>query len=418
MKKYLKNNICDFVELKPIDYNNKKNIISISLFKMHTGGYKDFSQYLDGILIISKIAKKYDLSIRIFIDDSIYKDLNIMTYLNNFDNITLILYKCKDFIIEDYHVGLFGTLIRFFPLFDFENNDSKIVFVSDADAKESTLLEMINYFEMLKKNNLLSKINLAYKGRFINNNGISSKKLIYNNTKIYLPYCIAPRILSINKINKYPLIKYIKILKKYMDEKTRPTKILSDYPINETNFNKLCENNLCFGLDEYFINNVLFKYVVKKNIPFCYFHNFDLSRYYYYRHPNYVTKNIHLVDIPLDDYINLFNTYMKKIGLDKYSYKTIDKNIYIDTDKNTDTKKVATKFIEMYAKKMINLFKILIDIKNYNIFNKYQLFSLKLVDYKKYFILKYIHFINYDHDDIIVDYVKYSNNFIKSFKKY
>ena len=58
---YLENNICKFEELKPINYNIKKNIISASLFKMNTGGYKNFNKYLDGIIKLSEIGYKYNL---------------------------------------------------------------------------------------------------------------------------------------------------------------------------------------------------------------------------------------------------------------------------------------------------------------------------------------------------------------------
>ena len=45
--KYLENNICDFEIL--FNYTNiRKNIISLSFFKMYNGGYKDFNLYING----------------------------------------------------------------------------------------------------------------------------------------------------------------------------------------------------------------------------------------------------------------------------------------------------------------------------------------------------------------------------------
>jgi len=38
-----------------------------------------------------------------------------------------------------FHKACFGTLIRFLPLFDFPNNDSKIVFITDADLWKKSL---------------------------------------------------------------------------------------------------------------------------------------------------------------------------------------------------------------------------------------------------------------------------------------
>ena len=35
--------------------------------------------------------------------------------------------------------GLFGTMVRFFPLFDFPGNDAGVVMVSDPDVKREDL---------------------------------------------------------------------------------------------------------------------------------------------------------------------------------------------------------------------------------------------------------------------------------------
>jgi len=201
-----------------------------------------------------------------------------------------------------------------------------------------------------------------------------------------------------------------------MNDIERPHKILTDYYVGDTEINNKCENNICFGIDEYFLNNILFKYLIKKNLSFCYYHSFDLSRFYYYKHPNYIKNNINIINIPFNEYINIFNNYLKEIGLNKYSFKFIDSNIYIDKDYKISihTSKITTKFMEIYAKKIITLLHKLMKNKDYRIYNKYQLYSLKLLNYKKYFMLKYIHFINSNNKDIIIDYIKYPYNFIKS----
>ena len=36
-----------------------------------------------------------------------------------------------------YHIDLFGTLVRYFPLFNFNNNDAKSVIVVDIDINPS-----------------------------------------------------------------------------------------------------------------------------------------------------------------------------------------------------------------------------------------------------------------------------------------
>jgi hypothetical protein len=51
---YLKNDLCNFTPLFDIDYTKKKNIISVSLFKMYTGGYKNFNKYIIGLFNLVK----------------------------------------------------------------------------------------------------------------------------------------------------------------------------------------------------------------------------------------------------------------------------------------------------------------------------------------------------------------------------
>tara|TARA_B110000037_G_scaffold218373_1_gene281248 strand:+ start:2131 stop:2493 length:363 start_codon:yes stop_codon:yes gene_type:complete len=119
MKLYLKNDICKFKPLFKIDYNNKKNIFSACFFKLDGKSYKDFNIYLNGIQLFSKYVKKNrpDYSIRLFIDNSIYNDKKIINILKKLNNIELVLYECSDYKVnKNKHIGLFGTLIRFFSI--------------------------------------------------------------------------------------------------------------------------------------------------------------------------------------------------------------------------------------------------------------------------------------------------------------
>ena len=78
--------------------------------------------------------------------------------------------------------------------------------------------------------------------------------------------------------------------------------------------------------------------------------------------------------------------------------------------------KINNKIIEIYATKMITLIHKMIKTKDYSLYNKYQLYCLKLVNYKKYFRKKYIHFINFNHKDITFNSTQYSKKFSKSIK--
>ena len=164
VKRYLENSICNLTPLFNIDYRKKQNIVSCSFFKIEGGGYKNFSRYIDGLVILEDYVKKYmkDFRIRLFIDRSIYEDQNIMNLLNKL-NIDLVLYDCPEFKKNiKFHKGTFGTLLRFFPMFDFLNNDSNYVIISDIDLKEnkedpSVLTPITKLYENYKNNKVIKK---------------------------------------------------------------------------------------------------------------------------------------------------------------------------------------------------------------------------------------------------------------------
>ena len=135
---YLKNSICNFTPLFEIDYSKKKNLVCGSLFKITGGGYKDLSVYVEPFKnTVEKLLKKMpdlNLKFRLFIERSIFEDKKLYGMLEKLKNVEMVLYECPNYIIEDvHHRGIFGMIVRFFPLFDFENNDADTVIISDLD---------------------------------------------------------------------------------------------------------------------------------------------------------------------------------------------------------------------------------------------------------------------------------------------
>jgi hypothetical protein len=399
-EKYLENKICKFRPLKKIDLGTKKKLFFLSLFKMRSGGYKNFDNYLNGIKKINSIAKENDMEIRIFIDNTIYSDNKMMDYLNNLDRVTLILYECCDFLIDNHHVGLFGTLVRFFPLFDFPNNDSEAAFIVDADVVERFLKVQLCIYDLLKNNSLEKKIHIAYGGNFFHINMESNKK-IYHNGKVYMfPYCIADRIIGLKKIPPKSFLKFMKKIMVYMNEKDIPKKILSNYYISPKKYKIKCENNICFGIDEYYLNQVLFKYLLRRDKPFCYLNLFDMADFNYYKNPDSPEfRNRH--SIVSDEYREVYKNYMKKVGLDKYTYDEIDKKIY------TEEEAIVTPFMKEYADSIIYLMDMAKKQKDNMIFREHDYYYLNDVDYKKYYKLGYLRFININLDDYHIKVIKY-----------
>ncbi len=397
---YLENNICVFKNLTPIDYSIKKNIISTSLFKMRNGGYKNFNKYLNGIKVLNKVANDNDLVVRLFIDNTILDDTKIFNYLKSLNKIELIIYSCSKFFNNKYHIGLFGTLVRFFPLFDFENNDANVVYIADTDTKEEYITRLIKAYNILKKNNVDNKVYLSYNGRYFHKNILPSKiknyAKIYNGKDLYLPYCIAQKIYGLKRIPKNSFVKFIVKLESILH--TKQDKLLSDYYIDIKDYTIKCENNICFGIDEYYINKVLFRYLIINKLPFCYSNNYNISQFYYFKHPKIIDKRL-LFNITFEEYTKIFNEYIDKIGLSNYTFETIDKEISVNCIKN------ATEFMKLYATKMTKLLIELCKKEDYRIYSRSQFYSMLKVDYNKYFAIRYMQFINIDINNIINNYI-------------
>ncbi len=137
-QKYLINDICKFTPLFNINKNKKQDIFSASFFKINSGSYKNFNIYVQGMKDLSKYVNKYDptYKIRLFIDYSIFNDTKIMNMLKKLNNVQLVLYHCENFVRDKiYHRGIFGTIVRYFPIFNFPKNDAGIVRIIDIDLK-------------------------------------------------------------------------------------------------------------------------------------------------------------------------------------------------------------------------------------------------------------------------------------------
>jgi hypothetical protein len=103
-------------------------------FKM-PNHYKNFHIYINGLKrwdVFLNDNKKYKFLI--FIDKHVLNDNRIMNIINGKpDQFIPILFTCSDYIKDNYHLDVFGALVRFFPIFNFDNNFTNKVFIVDID---------------------------------------------------------------------------------------------------------------------------------------------------------------------------------------------------------------------------------------------------------------------------------------------
>ena len=253
MSEYLKNPICNFTPLFNMT-KKKKNIVSSSFFKIHGGGYKKFDRYINGIRYINKfiVEEMENFVHRLFVDESIYNDQKIMSILRRL-KIEIVVYKCPNYMVgNEHHMGTFGTIVRFFPMFDFPGNDAKIVLISDIDDQSyeitltGVLSQTYNLFTGLTKRGFIDEIRYATSVKFFKQDA-------------EMEHIIASRQIAKGDLDSKTLIKFIKKVSK-------TTERLSYYPKDMNLINKT-SGNFIYGFDEWFINHDLIKQIKKEKIP-------------------------------------------------------------------------------------------------------------------------------------------------------
>lgn len=154
MSEYLKNNICEFEPLTSWDKSIKYNILSTCFFKMGSH-YKNFDIYIRGIKkIIKMVESQSKYILRIFIDVHIKSDPDIYPILSSSNKVQIILFKCDNYMNDkNFHIDVFGALVRLFPIFDFEHNDSYNVIIIDIDLNS----EDINKLKILMNYNTMDE---------------------------------------------------------------------------------------------------------------------------------------------------------------------------------------------------------------------------------------------------------------------
>lgn len=408
MTKYLENPICDLTPLFKINYKKKKNIVSASFFKMAGGdGYKNFTKYSNGVLYLAKYIRTHlkGFTLRLFIEKSIYNDKTIMKELNKDKSIELVLYNCPDYIKnKDKHRGIFGMFLRFFPIFDFNNNDSETVLITDIDYK--------SYKNVKKKFPKLFKKEIIYKKTddIIFIQGDIFDMIVHNNIfydgNYVVPFIFGDRIINYNKIDKELILNYIKEInitkyvsinnKNYKDLNNMRKKLKTFYLYNNYNKNKINrtihltkahDNNFRYGVDEYFLNTDYMDYIKKNKLPFSITLKYTLA------------NNIF-------SYMTYWNIKMKKDS----------KKIYrlFFTYLLGDTKNKSMEVLSEILYKKLNIRQKKLTEESIKLFTKLYLFYIKIykTKYARHFNKPFLRYILEPENIgiVMVDKIKYYNS--------
>jgi hypothetical protein len=384
---YLENKICKFTPLFKIDYSKKINIISTVLFKLKTTGYKPFLKYINGVQFLSNVMHKKlpGFHLRLFIDDTIYADVESMNKLNAIKDIQIVRYSCPNFIVDGNHRGMFGTLVRLFPIFDFKNNDANHVMTTDIDyanEKEVNInVFIINTYLLLKKNNKMDNLYFIFDNFGIGKAAADRDLSMDNyskNLNTIIPHILAGLIVNLKRINPQIFIKYL-------SEIDANNKVHSTYSKNMKKLHEIYKTNnkkFVYGVDEYFLNNFLLSYIDENKLEFCTRIHYNITDLIYYKlfYKKKMRSDFNDKDIK---FFTVFFNYVLK-DIDRFRFKNIRDAFYF-MDKYT--------YYENYKK-----------TKKFSA-NQILIFK-RIFEFYKYLKEKKINYLNPMYLNFILDYMK------------
>jgi len=223
--------------------------------------YRDFSRYENNFkrfLVESKNLK--DFETRVYVDDTT-KDI-VLQLTSSHSDVSVYHFNCPQFRDGNGHVGVFGMIPRFLPLFEEGLN---AIWVSDVDLLPDFLNPAI-----------LSSMKKTQSDVFINTVVCSQRKPWLN---VKYPI-IAYRFISFITFPKQLLTRFLnKVLSGELND------LISD--INTYNSRKSSQDMFPYGLDEAFINTSIYKSIKKRDARVLVYKDYFLQNILVYNIPNF-----------------------------------------------------------------------------------------------------------------------------------
>lgn len=255
------------------------DIISVSLFRMRNA-YKADDIYIDGMRRIVDNVKEFlpGVYVRIHFDDSICtgdaKWRELFADLSDDNTVQLMHYKHPRFASSDgTHEGLFGTLIRFHPLFDYPaNKNLRTVYVTDIDNL------ITNRNVMLLNEFRASASHFHFRTRAcygaIRRLELAEREMPADRMPKLWHRIVAS--LMISKI-KFPKALFEDFLACLDNPESDACSYIENFGKHRAQVSHT-RRWLTYGIDEFFLNTVFMKHIDDKRIPFSYSIQNDVCR--------------------------------------------------------------------------------------------------------------------------------------------
>jgi len=349
---FIKNDICHFEVLSKVHLLKPGVDILVSVFFKRDKYYKNYAIYTKGLEKVLKFVddKRYNdiekggYPYVLFIDKHVANDPDLRSKIDACHNCVPVLFGCSEYMVDDYHIDLFGTLVRFFPMFNFEKNPCNVVICIDIDLHGEDYVRLKNI--------------MRYKHKGITAAGDIARHLYMNMN----PYIYAGLMRFDQKKLDYDIIMtFIKNADK--------VESVGNYGKRFTTYGH--------GIDEIFLNEYLLPKLGDINIIIDY----QISYFLFHSKPHLIEPD--RIEQTTEILSTIIGPY-DKVGLDvEDKFSIIDKATYQireRTPKNDEISRRFTKVIEylvdnkkVWIEKKVQMFihKYLLHIISANIIIKY-----------------------------------------------
>ncbi|AYV80088.1 MAG: putative orfan [Gaeavirus sp.] len=399
MEKYGITDICnDDLMLSNLFIKNKYyrepdkdyDIVSVTLFQLEIS-YKNNDSYYNGLSALVDNFKKLFPSntfLRLYIDETVlkpnfktdktnsyikYKWIPLITKIKNISYVQIIeydylLFKHKYSSVEFGHEGLFGTLLRFEPLFNLsENSKIRNVLILDIDLKLQHYEKRVQgYNTFLKSDNKFyfkcdssSYLNLRfYCLKDITNTWLRITASTIG-CKIKLPCQLYTDFLKTisNKLNNkiYPNTKLMNIYSSYLDRFTAQ--------IVENEKSVSYDSIAKYGIDE-LLMTVILDYIIQENIKFSYAYYPSFARTLWNYNNRFIKKQVSTKNMEYVLSSIMKDRYQKHKSIHT-NYNVIDKIFYEQQHNIGNQETPETKIFKEYATNFIILAETLLKSNTY-----------------------------------------------------
>jgi hypothetical protein len=305
---------------------SSKHVLSASFFTMKDA-YRKVEQYERNLVKFLKLKNSLKgFETRIYTDDSGKE--SVLKVVKDDPTVTVIHFHDRRFHDDIGHIGTFGTIMRFLPLFE---PGLETVWVSDIDIPDSYL-----------NPSLLTNMR-ARKAEFSYMSFVCYDKKVYGRAYTIL----AGTMISFHTFPKQLFTKFLTLLQ-------RPTKAFQ-HMLDELNAaaREKPLSKIPYGTDEVFTNTSLYNYLIKESIPCLIRKDYEYARTVlygirtkkddevfeaYYRHPTQKifeqVKRIFKEKLPLiADKSSCIQDMLRRMD----SFKTSFVKTFVKTGKELDT---------------------------------------------------------------------------------